>query len=127
MEIDNIIRLPHVISQKEYTKMGNLAPNTAGQRIRNGWVAATKIEGRWFIDIEKSPPNESYRGIKKTRRRGVAMPSGVRRSQLVHLRGFARKSRHKASYYYNAILTGHLFALVLGDEVFIHKDEAEKL
>lgn len=125
MELANIIRLDNFYTQKQYEKAGNLSVNTARNRIKSGLVAYLKIDGQYLIDFVKSPPEARY--YNKQQAAYTTLPAGINKDNLVHISSYCRKKGQTPDKFFSAVLSGKIFGLVIGGEVFAYKHEFETL
>ena len=123
LELPNIIRAEHFLTQAQYTKAGNLNVNTTHNRIRSKLIASVKIDGHLMIDISQSPPAKRYPPNEKRPREIPQLPDDVNYSELAHVSSYARRNKRTADNFFEAMLSGKIFGLVLGTEVFAYKNE----
>lgn len=126
MELPNIVRMEHFATLQEYTAMGNLAPATVHNRIRSKSIAYLKIGSKIMIDIKTSPPKRTY--YKKHRQPEFpVLTASANVKELVQVISYCNRKSRRANFVFNAILTGRIRGVVLGNEVFAYKHEVESL
>ena len=122
MELPNIIRLDNFYTQKQYTKACGVSVNTTRNRIKSGLIATLKIDGQLLINTGGYPLNTRYKPnveYKPT----FTFPATINKDDLVHVLSYSQKN-HKAPYkFFQAILAGNIFGLILGGELFAYKHE----
>ena len=124
MGLSNIIRLDNFLTHRQYVKDSHISVNTTRYRIKYKLIATLKIDGQIFIDIEKSPLSSTYHSrSRKQTPPFTSLPDGIDKDRLVNVSSYARKKNKTVDKYYKAILSGKIFGLVIGGDVFCYKDE----
>jgi hypothetical protein len=126
MELPNIVRMEHFATLQEYTEMGNLSVATVHNRIRSKSIAYLRIGGKVMIDIRTSPPKRTY--YKKHRAPELpVLTAAVNVKELIHVISYCNRKSRRANFVFNAILTGRIRGVILGNEIFAYKHEVESL
>ncbi len=123
MELSNIIRLDNFLIQEEYKLQAGVTSKTVRNRINKGFIAAIEIDGFTFIDVSQSAVEERFPPNIRRPKLKAQLPEGIIARELRNVVRFANRLTCTSNSFFRAILTGEIFGLVIGGEVFAYNKD----
>lgn len=96
---------------------------TALDRVKKGHVCSITVCKKHFVDISKSPPRKRANPNKKHLVPRPVLPPGIVLHELVTVKHYARRKKMRCDSFYERILLGQLDAVIIGNCIFVNKND----